>query len=111
MNTSGNDKFASFFSEDGHDKPDQTQLIKENFQRVFDAEVERFSSFLTFNNGQFLQKIISTEEFSLKYKNDLPYLFKIAVILLGIPCSSASIEPFFSMCGDMSKKQVHLARL
>ena len=68
-------------------------------------EVLRYSTFLKRNSIQAIHQINDTAKFWLHYKKDLPNLYRLALILLGIPSSIASIERFFSMCGFMSKKQ------
>ena len=48
-------------------------------------------------------KEIKTEEFWIKYRKEMPILFKLAVILKNISCSSAAIERYFSLAGVVCK--------
>ena len=79
-------------------------LNKEEFQRKINAETEAFSNLLRAKGGEIIKKTESNSSFWNTYLNVLPNLKNLAIILLGIPSSSAGIERFFSMCGFMSKK-------
>lgn len=104
--TNNKTSFRHFFSGDkAFDNLDPIQIEKEDLKRSLEKEVVRYSTFLKMNNSQAIHLITDTAKFWLKYKRDLPNLYRLALILLGIPSSSASIERFFSMCGFMSKKQ------
>ncbi|CAF1029887.1 unnamed protein product, partial [Brachionus calyciflorus] len=46
----------------------------------------------------------SSARFWNKFKKDVPFLGKLAIILLNIPSSSAYIERFYSICGAICKQ-------
>ena len=51
------------------------------------------------------KKHFSNQDFWLKYTQQFPNLTKLANILLNVPCSSAFIERFFSICGVICKQR------
>lgn len=93
----------AFFSKDAQ-RPDlDPQAIqRELFRSELEKEIKYYSNFLSRIN---LLDIKDTGTFWKQYRTNFEKLYSFALILLGIPSSSASIERFFSLCGFMSKKQ------
>jgi hypothetical protein len=58
-----------------------------------------------FKDCKFLSDKFTSHQFWLKHEIKLPYLSNLAMILLNIPCSSAFIERFFSICGVVCDKR------
>jgi len=50
-------------------------------------------------------KNTNNKTFWLNNKKELPNLFKLALLLLNIPSSSAYVERFFSICGIVNRKR------
>ena len=86
-----NDKKTHFFPDDGS-RLRVVNLRKEELQRKVNDEVNRFSDLL--QNANVIMNISSTADFWTTYRNEFPNLRYLAIILLGIPSSSASVERF-----------------
>ena len=55
---------------------------------------------------------VNPTEFWIKEKNKFPHLSKMAKEVLGVPLSSAPVEPLFSIAGKVSYYSVvHLIRI
>lgn len=74
-------------------------------QHLINQEAEHFGEFVRSKNGEVMCQIKDNATFWSENTSRFPNLHKLALILLGIPSSSACIERFFSLCGFMSKKQ------
>lgn len=80
---------------------------KEPEKYKIELELEREIKFLTdiLSKPEALKGIKSNIVFWSKYKNEMPRLSRLAIVLLNINASSAFIERFFSICGIICKKQ------
>lgn len=92
-------------TQDSFTNSNLANIQREELQRKIDLEVENFSQLLRNNNGEVIKKTDYNPDFWKLYSGNFPSLHKLAIIMLGIPASSAGIERFFSMCGFFSKKQ------
>ena len=78
---------------------DTDDLSKQNHGKVLKDEVKVFINIITETTFE------STKKFWLKYKTSMPNLFNLACKLLSIPATSAFIERFFSLTGQINKQQ------
>ena len=78
---------------------DTDDLSKQNHGKVLKDEVKVFINIITETTFE------STKKFWLKYKTSMPNLFNVACKLLSIPATSAFIERFFSLTGQINKQQ------
>jgi len=80
---------------------DESQVRNESLaykrDKELEAEIIFFSAIL--GNKKFTNSDISTIDFWLKHRSDMPKLFDLQIILLNIPASSSFIERFFSLSG------------
>jgi len=73
-------------------------LSKQNHGKVLKDEVKVFINIITESTFE------STKKFWLKYKTSMPNLFNLSCKLLGLPASSAFIESFFSLTGQINNQ-------
>ena len=92
---SANDMFFGE-SEDENSLPNEESLIFKRNKEI-ENEISFFSSILSDQN--IIKSTQSTSSFWKRYKNHLPKLFDLSVILLNISSSGAIIERFFSISG------------
>jgi hypothetical protein len=94
---------TQFFSKDqpnvGESK--KAELLKRNVSK----EIDIFRKILCENNSKTITDSYSTCQFWLKNKEKLPYLSKLALLLMNINSSSAFIERYFSICGFVQDKR------
>ncbi len=76
-------------------------LAKQTKNKILDDEVKKFVNII--NNTEF----DSTKSFWLSHEKSLPNLFNLALRLLSIPASSAQIERYFSITGQINTKQAN----
>jgi hypothetical protein len=70
-----------------------------NSNKEIENEISFFSSIL--NDQNIIKSTQSISSFWKNYKNHLPKLFDLSVILLNISSSGAIIERFFSISGEV----------
>jgi len=76
-------------------------LSKKTKSKILGDETKKFSNIIS--NSEF----DSTKGFWLKHQSSLPNLFNLALRLLRIPASSAQIERYFSITGQINTKQAN----
>ena len=86
--------FNSVVNDDYHS---ETEINQETIS--LELEKERIDFLNLIENANFNEK--STSNFWLKNKSKMPYLAKLATILINIPSSSAFIERFYSLTGNV----------
>ena len=86
QNASNNEKTSS---------NNESLIFKRN--KEIEAEIIYFSTLLS--DPKVINSSSSTKEFWLKYRQNMPYLFDLQIVLLNIPSSSSFIERFFSISG------------
>jgi hypothetical protein len=82
------------------------ELCYINTSQIIETEVSKFIN-LT-RESHFLEQEFSTKQFWKKHKNQLPNLFNLASLLLGIPPSSAFIERYFSISGIVCNRRLSM---
>lgn len=92
-------------SSDNLQKHHIENIQREELQHKIDEEAESFGVLVRSENGEVINQTKDNATFWNENASKFPNLYKLALILLGIPSSSAGIERFFSLCGFMSKKQ------
>jgi hypothetical protein len=88
---------GSFFNEEQNSDEYNHDLAIINKQKEVDLEIVKFTALIKMPS--FCNSPISVKEFWIKHEDELPNLFKLAIILLNIQSSSSSVERFFSICG------------
>ena len=94
---------TQFFSKDqpNVDESKKAELLKRNVSK----EIDIFRKILCENNSKTITDSHSTCQFWLINKEKLPYLSKLALLLMNINSSSAFIERYFSICGLVQDKR------
>ena len=64
-----------------------------------------FISLIENKNPSSVFNPLSTAKFWFTNRDKMPYLASLAVILINIPASSAYIERFYSICGNVCKQR------
>lgn len=78
-----------------------TRTAEEIKESQINDEINKFEKIIEETKSDYF----STANFWNKYSCDLPYLGKLAKILLNVPASSANIERFFSIAGVICKSR------
>jgi hypothetical protein len=73
-------------------------LSEKNHGKLLKVKVKVFISIISETTFE------STKKFWLKYKTSMPNLFNLACKLLGLPATSAFIERFFSLTGQINNQ-------
>ncbi len=80
---------------------DSDDLNQQSRTKILTDETQKFINII--NNTEF----DSPKGFWLKHKSSLPNLYNLALKLLSIPATSAYIERFFSITGQINNKQAN----
>ena len=78
-------------------------ILKGNELTLVKLNVEKVKFIKIINSDHFDAK--STTKFWKEQMKELPTLSRLAFILLNIPSSSAFIERFYSICGNVCKRE------
>lgn len=98
--------FTNLIEKDDINTEYDAELFYINTSQIIETEVSKFIN-LT-REIHFQEQEFSTKQFWKKHKNQLPNLFKLASLLLGIPPSSAFIERYFSICGIVCNRRLSM---
>ena len=106
--------YTGFFTAfgDTESAPRRTREVEEEmFDNDLEQELKAFKNTIQRNNGEILKKIKYSSEFWLSADKDnkpiYPILSQLALRLAALPSSSASIERYFSVFGNILKKNAN----
>ena len=102
VNSDGGDTFLRNFFANDENNLQQTLEINENLKkREIENEINDF--WKTILEEMLKKDSTSTVQFWMKHSIKFPHMSKLALLLSTIQSTSAFIERFFSVCGDVCK--------